>query len=381
MNETPKILHCHSTFSAGGKEVRCARLINAFGKGLSHHIVSAMPDRMGASELIDRTQTKVTYPTNFPSLKGSPTPGRLATLAQAMKPYDLILTYNWGAMDAVMAHTIFGRHYGLAPLIHHEDGFNEDEADQLKWTRNWFRRIALTYTDALVVPSTTLETIAVDIWKQPRERVVRIPNGIDTTAFARKPDPSRLRLVKRESERWVGTLAGLRPVKQLPLLVEAVRDLPENWHLVIFGEGEEKAVIQQAALDHDISHRVHLPGEIDDPSAVIGLFDIFALSSRSEQFPLSLVEAMAASLPVVAPDVGDIRSTVAERNRAFIATPNDAGALGALLAELAEAPELREEIGRENREKATRLFDVSAMVKRYSDLYSGALGEKWGAPA
>ena len=157
MNETPKILHCHSTFSAGGKEVRCAKLINAFGKGLSHHIVSAMPERMGASDLIDRAHTQVSYPTDFPSLSGSSTPGRLATIAQAMKPYDLILTYNWGAMDAVMAHTIFGRHYGLAPLIHHEDGFNEDEADELKWTRNWFRRIALTHTDALVVPSTTLE--------------------------------------------------------------------------------------------------------------------------------------------------------------------------------------------------------------------------------
>ena len=380
MSDIPKILHCHSTFAAGGKEVRCAKLINAFGKGLQHHIVSAMPEQMDARALIDRTKARVGYPDNFPSLTGRPTPGRLVGIAQALKPYDLILTYNWGAMDVVMAHTVFAQQFGLAPLIHHEDGFNEDEAKQLKRSRNWYRRIALGRTHSLVVPSETLETIAIDAWKQPRQRIVRIPNGIDTKAFARQPEPSKLRLVKREGERWVGTLAGLRAVKQLPLLVRAVAGLPENWHLVILGDGPEKDAIQQAAVDADVSHRVHLPGAIDDPAKVIGLFDIFALSSKSEQFPLSVVEAMAAGLPVAAPDVGDIKAMVAEKNREFIAVPDSADALASMLDELADNPDLRKEIGRENREKAVRLYDISRMTERYADLYAGALEGKWSGP-
>jgi hypothetical protein len=77
-----------------------------------------------------------------------------------MKKFHLVLSYNWGAMDGVMARTLLGSSMGLPPLIHHEDGFNEDEWEKLNWKRNWFRTIALQRSAALVVPSLTLEKIA-----------------------------------------------------------------------------------------------------------------------------------------------------------------------------------------------------------------------------
>ena len=372
-NRVPRVLHCHSSFSAGGKEVRSVQLMNAFGRTLDHAVVSGVPDQMGARALINRA-VRVDFPQDFPSLRGLPTPGRLVTIAKALKGFDLVLTYNWGAMDVVMAHTVFAEALGLPPLIHHEDGFNEDEATALKPKRNWYRRVALWRTGTLVVPSRTLETIALGPWQQPRARVHRIPNGIDTKAFARKPKPGAIRVIKREGERWIGTLAGLRPVKQLPLLVEACAELPENWHLVILGEGPEKDAIRAEAERLEISHRVHLPGAVSDPASVIGLFDIFALSSRSEQFPLSVVEAMAAGLPVVAPDVGDIRSIVSDPNASFIAVPGSAPALGAMLAELAASPELRSELGKANREKARARYDEAGMIERYRKLYWGVMG-------
>ncbi|NQX94847.1 MAG: glycosyltransferase [Erythrobacter sp.] len=368
-----RILHCHSTFSAGGKERRAVQLINAFGKAAEHTVVSSMPGQLGARSLIDR-RVKARFPTDFPSLQGRPTPGRLVTIARAMEGYDLILTYNWGAMDAVMAHTMFGERFGLAPLIHHEDGFNDDEAEQLKASRNWYRRAALWKTNGLVVPSGVLERIATEKWGQPRDRITRIPNGIDTATFAQKPDPAALRVVKREGERWIGTLAGLRPVKQLPALVEAIKDVPENWHLVILGEGPEHSAIREAATRHEVDHRVHLPGAVSDPSTVIGLFDVFALSSRSEQFPLSVVEAMAAGLAVAAPAVGDIASIVASENRDYITPPGDMADLARALDELATDPEGRAEIGAANRAKARAQFDEKQMVERYRDLYSSAIG-------
>ncbi len=371
--KVPRILHCHSTFSAGGKERRAVRLMNAFGRNLEHTVVSAMPEQLGARELLDRS-VRVQFPDDFPSLTGRPTPGRLVAIAQEMRGYDLILTYNWGAMDAVMAHTVFAAQFGLPPLIHHEDGFNEDEARQLKFSRNWYRRIALGRASSLVVPSTVLERIAIETWNQPRGRVVRIPNGIDTTAFGKPPRPGGLRVVKREGERWVGTLAGLRPVKQLPRLVEAFSRLPEEWHLVILGEGPEHSVIREAATDRDIAHRVHLPGAVSDPASVIGLFDIFALSSQSEQFPLSVVEAMAAGLPVAAPDVGDIRMVVATGNAAYISPPGDTAALGEALNQLAADPAERAEIGAANKARARDLYDEAQMIERYRTLYAETIG-------
>ncbi|MGB3167388.1 MAG: glycosyltransferase, partial [Alteraurantiacibacter sp.] len=303
----PKILHLHSTFDPGGKEVRNARLINAFGKDADHAIVSGDLEQRGAAHLIARN-IRIRWP-KFPSLKGRPTPGRLAALGKAMAGYDLICTYNWGAIDAVMAHTVFADSFKLPPLVHHEDGFNEDEAKKLKRRRNWYRRIALGRTAALVVPSATLEDIALHIWDQPRSRVRRIPNGIDTRAFAAPPKRDILPgLLKHKGEYWIGALAGLRPVKQLDMLVRAMAVLPLEWNLVIAGEGPEREALLALAEELRVEDRVHLPGFVAEPQKLIGHFDIFALSSQSEQFPISVVEAMAAGLPVVAPRVGDIGS-------------------------------------------------------------------------
>lgn len=368
----PRILHCHSTFAAGGKEVRAVRLINAWGQRLHHTIVSAQPQAMEAAALI-APDVAVDYPPDFPSLTGKPTPARLAVLARALAGYDLICTYNWGAMDAVMAHRMFQDAFRLPPLVHHEDGFNEDEATRLSPKRNLYRRAALGKAAALIVPSSGLERIARDVWRQPAERLRRIPNGIETAAFSGPPDPAALPITKRAGECWVGTLAGLRPIKRLPDLVAAFAPLPPHWHLVICGEGPERAAIMEAAAAHGVAGRVHLPGNVD-PARVVGLFDIFALSSASEQFPLSVVEAMAAGLPVAAPDVGDIREILAEQGRALIAPAGDVAGLGAVLAALAGDADLRAMLGRANAERARALFDFAGMRAAYEAVYAGAMG-------
>ena len=366
-------LHLHSSFAAGGKELRAAQLINAFGKKVRHTIVSAQPEAMGAAAAING-RIDVAYPGDFPPLAGSPLPRRLMQLAQALSGFDLVLTYNWGAMDAVMAHTLFSQKFALPPLVHHEDGFNEDEAGGLKRSRNWYRRIALGRAAALVVPSQRLEQIALDAWQQPRWRVKRIVNGIDTAAYRVKPRPDALpRLIKRPGELWLGTLAGLRTVKNLPALVRAFAQLPDQWQLVILGEGPEREAIRAEAMRLDIAHRVHLPGFVADPAKAVGLFDLFALSSRSEQFPISVVEAMATGLAIAAPAVGDIAGMVAEANRPFIVPAGDETALAKSLVKLAENPALRQSIGAENREMARADYEEKAMIAAYREVYSLAM--------
>ena len=378
-NRKPKILHLHSTFDAGGKELRCVRLINAWGKEADHAIVSGDLDKRNAAHMIGKAP-KISWP-KFPPLQGRPTPGRLKRLAEAMAGYDLICTYNWGAIDAAMAHTIFADPFKLPPLVHHEDGFNEDEAGGLKRRRNWYRRIALGRSAAVVVPSATLEDIALDVWQQPRTRVRRIPNGIDTRAYAAAPKRDILpNLIKHRGEFWVGTLAGLRKVKQLDALVRAMEYLPAEWQLVIAGEGPEREALSALAEELGLDDRVHLPGFVSQPQKLVGLFDIFALSSHSEQFPVSVVEAMAAGLPVVAPRVGDIGSMVASENGPWLTEPGDNAALADALARLSTRPDDRKRIGKANRDKARDDFDEQRMIERYRALYWGLM-QKYPRPA
>ncbi len=371
-----RILHLHSTFASGGKERRAVRLMNAFGPKAHHAIVSGVPGETSATSEISRA-LKVSWPQDFPALQGRPTPGRLKKLAEAMRGYDLVLTYNWGAMDAVMANTLFGEAFGLPPLIHHEDGFNEDELERLKPTRNWYRRIALGRARGLVVPSETLEEIALATWSQPIGRVKRIANGIDTDAFAKPPKTDALPgLIKRPGEFWIGTLAGLRKVKNLTALVRAIAPFQDFCQLVIVGEGPEREAIRAEAARLGIEHRVHLPGFVEKPERYVGLFDLFALSSHSEQFPISLVEAMAAGRPVAAYDVGDVKEMVAEENRPLIVQRGDEDALSQAIGSMLYDTEARATLRKANKAKARREFDEKVMIDAYRRLYASALGRK-----
>ena len=118
---------------------------------------------------------------------------------------------------------------------------------------------------------------------------------------------------------------------------------------------------------------MHLPGFVAEPAKLVGLFDMFALSSHSEQFPISVVEAMAAGLPVVAPRVGDIGSMVASDNGPALVDAGDEDALRKSLTRLANDPALRKRMGQANRQKAREEFDERRMIERYRALYWGLM--------
>ena len=369
MDRPVRILHAHSTFALGGKEARAVRLMNAFGRAAEHSIISGMPDQLSARDAIDRS-LRVDFPDGAPPLSGRPG-ARLWKLARFMRDFDLVLTYNWGALDAVMARRLFGG----PPLVHHEDGFNQDEAGQLKSGRNLYRRLALGAAHRLVVPSEQLEKVAARAWRQPADRIQRIPNGVPIERFSCRPAGDSIPgLTRREGEIVIGTVAGLRPVKNLPRLVRAFAAMRSKAaRLVIVGQGPESERIVAEARALGVADRLILPGFIPDPARYIGLFDIFALSSNSEQFPISLVEAMAAGLPAVCTGVGDIKAIVSADNRPLIVSPEDEAAFTAALDSLADRSDLRRNIGLANRERAAAEYDERRMIEHYARLYAEAI--------
>lgn len=366
-----RILHLHSSFSLGGKEARAVRLMNLMGDRAHHTILSAMPEALGARDAI-APGVKVDFPADAPALHGKPSIGRYRKLADYMTRFELVLSYNWGAMDGVMARRVHVSRlwHSMPDLIHHEDGFNEDESVRRNWKRNLFRRVALRTAAAVVVPSTLLQRIATDEWGAG-DRVRLVRNGIDTTAYAKPPSMPIPGLDRREGEVLIGTVAGLRRVKDLPRLVRAVAPLPRHVRLVIVGEGPERRAIEDEAAACGMGDRLVMPGFMAEPARWIGHFDMLALSSLSEQAPIAVIEAMAAGLPVVSPAVGDVAAMVSDANRPFVAA--DEAAFRAALSQLSDDAALRAAIGAENRRVAAERFDESTMVAAYESLYGRAL--------
>lgn len=378
---TPKsILHLHSSFNLGGKEARCAQIMNALGDAARHTILSAQPESLNARKAL-ATSLDVAFPMeSAPALYGKPEPARYWKLAKYFQSFDLILSYNWGSMDGVMAHRLLSPFMRLPSLIHHEDGFNEDERERTNWKRDAFRRLALPTARRIIVPSQTLEQVAKRTWRVPEAKLSQIPNGIAVDDYTAPPARDAIPgLHKADGEIWVGTLAGLRAVKNLPALVRAVAlAKAQGAHidrLVIVGEGPERDAIESEAAACGIGHILHLPGFMRDPARFVGLFDIFALSSYSEQYPISLIEAMAAGVPAASFAVGDVANMVAPSNAPFIVEAGDETTLASALTALSHDKERRAHIGVDAQKLVQSRNDERVMLAQYASHYADAMGD------
>src|ERR1035441_1515159 len=140
------VLHVFSTFGCGGPQLRLAAIIGSLGTGWSHTI-AAMDGNFKAADHVP-AETQVEYIAAPPRTALCPYPLVLHRLIRRIRP-DLLVTYNWGAIEAV-AGALIG---SLCPIIHHEHGFGLDEASALKSRRVLARRLLLNRICATIVPS------------------------------------------------------------------------------------------------------------------------------------------------------------------------------------------------------------------------------------
>jgi glycosyltransferase involved in cell wall biosynthesis len=304
--------------------------------------------------------------------------GTLATVRRVRRVLrderpDLLLTYNWGAIEAVLA-----ARFGGPPVLHHEDGFRPDEAVAQKGRRVLFRRLVLRGARGVVVPSSGLLELATGSWRVPRERAHWIPNGVRVDDFpAADGNPElRARLGVPADALLVGSVGHLRPEKNPARLVAALAHAPASTHLLFVGDGDERDRVLAVARELGAEERVHLAGHLTDPRPYYRAFDVFALSSDTEQLPVAMLEAMSSALPVVATDVGDVRRTLPIDQRSLVvplAGDDTAAALGRALAELAGDPDRRARLGALNRDQAIGKYDFDEMVRAYRQRYRDAL--------
>jgi glycosyltransferase involved in cell wall biosynthesis len=215
----------------------------------------------------------------------------------------------------------------------------------------------------------------------PASRIVTIPNFLDPQSFEPLTNADRQRLLDEigvpAGSFVVGIVARLSAVKDHATLLRAIATLAPTipaLHCVLVGDGPERERIDALARELGIADRVHLAGERPQLPNLHGMFDVSVLCSTSEAFPNSVLEAMAASRPVVATAVGGTPDAVRDGETGLLVPPSDPPRLADAIGRLYEEPSLRAELGSAGCAAARSCYSASAVIGQVEALYTGLAG-------
>lgn len=244
----------------------------------------------------------------------------------------------------------------------------------------WLDRRAARRTDAVVAVSDRLARyLREDVGIAP-ELVRTIPNGIDIDRFAPGPAPDalRARLALPRTADVVGSVGRLEPVKAYDRLLDAYaalrcrRDGAAPVYLVLCGDGSQRGALERRATELGIADGVRFTGWTDRALDFYRLFDVFALTSRSEGVSVSLIEAMACTAAPVVTDVGANAEVVGPELADQVVPGWDARAFADALDRALRGQGQERSLGGRARLRVAGRHSLSGMLAAYEQLYRGA---------
>lgn len=247
---------------------------------------------------------------------------------------------------------------------------------------NWLNRRLTSITDRFIGVAAPHGKHLVEVEGFPQEKVTVIPNGIDTDRFvanAQTREEIRGQWGVSEDTAVCGIVAALRPEKDHALFLKAaahvVEQAPQS-HFVIVGDGPERPGIEALRDELGLQDHVTMTGSRSDIPELLSAMDCFALTSKNEASPVSILEAMSTQLPVVAPRVGSIPDAVDDGVNGLLVEASNLDETADAMAALMQDADKRAEMGKAAREKVLRYGSLDAMVSGYQDLISGVYRQK-----
>jgi glycosyltransferase involved in cell wall biosynthesis len=231
----------------------------------------------------------------------------------------------------------------------------------------WLNRQKLKHLDAHVAVS---EVVARGV-----EEIGRLPPGTVQVIYNGVPDVEVTPIPRPGAGPTVGSLGRLSPEKGYDVLLRAARELPDVT-VVLVGDGPDRGRLEAMGSELGLGERLVLTGWQADPLPWLPALDVFVLPSRLEALPLAAIEAMLASRPVVASDVGGVQEVVVDGETGILVPPDDAPALAAELRSLLADQHLRSRMGARGRGIARVKFDLSTMLRAYESLYRGLIDRR-----
>ena len=231
--------------------------------------------------------------------------------------------------------------------------------------------------DKVFAVSEQVRQYSIDVDGIESSRVQTIYNGLDLADWTEVPKPA-----KSPHEFVVATVGNVRSVKGHDIFIKAAASVVAQFPGVTFtiaGAVLEPVYFEELKgliRDLNLSDKVRFAGNIHDLRSYLAAADIFVLPSRSEGFSNAIVEAMAASLPVVATNVGGNAEAVKEGVSGLVVPSEDPGALAAAITRLLSDPSKAREMGTAGRKLTTEKFTTDAMMHKITDTYAELLTEK-----
>ncbi len=376
MDRPIKVVHLVLALDVGGLEEVVLRLVAHTDRDRFTPLVYALdvPGAM-ASELV-ALDVPLRIVKRAPGLDVT-LPARLARCF-VREGVQILHTHNasphfYGAVGATLARAAAR---GARPrVIHTKHGRNQPDIPR----KVLLNRVASALTDRVVAVSADAADVALRLERVAENKVVTISNGVDTRAFCpADPRAARALLGIPEEGFHVGVVARLAAVKDHATLLAAfalLRKERPDAQLTLVGDGPELAALRDRSRALDLAGSVHFAGVRRDVAAVLPAFDVFALASTSEGISLTLLEAAAVGLPIVATRVGGNAEVVLDGATGILVSPGDPGAFAAALGALARRPS-RAALGLAGRAHVERWFSVERMARAYQDLYAEVLHDR-----
>jgi glycosyltransferase involved in cell wall biosynthesis len=243
----------------------------------------------------------------------------------------------------------------------------------------WVRQLAFRYRFGGVVPVAVADEVRASIqqlYGYPDPPL--IPNGVPTDEYAPDPDTRAQWRQAHGIEPYATVLVHVgrfAPPKNHALLIEAFAQVRSDapLYLLLVGGGELENAVREQVAGLGLQGRVRFLGVRADVADILRASDVFVLSSRVEGNPMSVMEAMAAGLPVVSTAVGGVPELVREGVTGLLVPSEDAGALAQAMQALVDDPVRRQAMGAAARQHAVAHFDIRHTVRMYEELYESLL--------
>ncbi|HEY2623061.1 MAG TPA: glycosyltransferase [Dyella sp.] len=242
--------------------------------------------------------------------------------------------------------------------------------------REWLYRRSLARTDTVVTVCEAARRDAVARGIVPRLKAMVVPNGIAVDTFAPASAGMRERLLQAlqlpPHNKLIGNVGRLNWAKDQVGLIQAFRRihaLRPDTALVLIGDGELRAQLEQCAQEEGVRQSVHFLGDRNDVHELLQGLDLFVLSSRSEGYSMALLEACAVALPIVATDVGGNGEIVYDGRTGRLVPAGNPRALADAMLALLQEPQQASACGRAAREWVEQNGSLEAMAGRYARLY------------